>query len=173
MCEWEDDGFAITTGSQAMRRVLVVAGCFAVMLDGIVGPARAQTPQAPPHAQVSANVAAADAKAVRAVIEAQLKAFASDDAQRAFSYAAPGIRAQFASAEHFVAMVRGAYPMVYRHSGVAFLKPVLVDGDLVQAVQLDDTAGGQWVATYVLLRQPDKSWRIGGCRVEQRTGLST
>ena len=50
---------------------------------------------------------------------------------------------------------------------------MLVDGDLVQAVQLDDTAGGQWVATYVLLRQPDKSWRIGGCRVEQRTGLST
>ena len=156
-----------------MGRLLVVAGCFAVMLGSEIGQAQAQTAQPPPQARVSAAVAAADAKAARAVIESQLKAFAADDAQRAFSYAAPGIRAQFASAEHFVAMVRGAYPMVYRHSGVAFLKPVLVDGDLVQAVQLDDTDGGHWVATYVLLRQPDKSWRIGGCRVEHHTGLST
>ena len=156
-----------------MRRLLVVAGCVAAMCGGAVGPVGAQPAQQPPQARLSAAVAAADAKAVRLVIESQLKAFAADDAQRAFSYAAPGIRAQFASAEHFVAMVRGAYPMVYRHSGVAFLKPVLVDGGLVQAVQLDDTDGGQWVATYVLLRQSDKSWRIGGCRVEHRTGLST
>ena len=156
-----------------MRRLIVVAGCFAVLSGGVVSHVQAQAALQTPPARVSAAVAAADAKAVRAVIEAQLKAFAADDAQRAFSYAAPDIRAQFTSAEHFVAMVRGAYPMVYRHAAVAFLKPVLVDGDLVQAVQLDDTAGGQWVATYVLLRQPDKSWRIGGCRVEQRTGLST
>jgi hypothetical protein len=47
-----------------------------------------------------------DAAAVRETIEAQLDAFQRDDAQRAFSLAAPGIRAQFGTAENFMQMVR-------------------------------------------------------------------
>lgn len=160
-----------------MRCKLVVTVCAAALLLGGVGQADAQTVAntvaQPPQSQASGEVAPADARAVRAVIEAQLKAFAKDDAQAAFSHAAPGIRAQFASAEHFVAMVRGAYPMVYRNSSVAFLKPRRVDAELVQAVQIDDTHGGQWVATYVLQRQADRRWRIAACQVEQRSSLST
>ena len=44
------------------------------------------TVAAPPNAE---PVAAADARAVRSVVSAQLDAFANDDAVRAFSYAAP------------------------------------------------------------------------------------
>ena len=40
------------------------------------------------------RVSAADAKRVRAVIEAQFAAFAADDAKRAVARAPPGIRAQ-------------------------------------------------------------------------------
>ena len=60
------------------------------------------------------DVSAADAKAVRSVIEAQLAAFAADDADKAFSFAAPGIRAMFITAERFLSMVREGYPVVYR-----------------------------------------------------------
>jgi len=59
-------------------------------------------------------VAAADASAVRKVIEAQIDAFRKDDAARAFSYATSGIRLTFGSAENFMAMVRSEYPVVYR-----------------------------------------------------------
>ena len=53
-------------------------------------------------------VAAADAKAIEGVIRAQLDAFAHDDADKAFSYAAPGIRNVFGSAANFISMVKRA-----------------------------------------------------------------
>ena len=59
--------------------------------------------------------------AMRAVIEAQLAAFAADDAARAFSYAAPGIREVFGTPDRFLAMVRSGYPVVYRPASVTFL----------------------------------------------------
>ena len=57
------------------------------------------------------------------VVSAQLEAFAKDDAKRAFSYAAPSIRAMFGTPERFLAMVRAGYPVVYRAAGVTFLHP--------------------------------------------------
>jgi Domain of unknown function (DUF4864) len=115
-------------------------------------------------------VSAADAHAARTVVSAQLAAFASDDAKRAFSYAAPSIRQMFGTPERFLAMVRAGYPAVYRAAGVTFLIPVRVEGDLVQGVHLTDGAGALWLATYRLERQPDGSWRIAGCDVQPATG---
>lgn len=118
-------------------------------------------------------VSAVDAKAVRAVVEAQLDAFAADDAKKAFSYAAPSIREMFGTPERFVAMVRAGYPVVYRPASVTFLQPLWVQGQLVQGVRLTDSDGGQWLATYRLERQPDKSWRISGCDVQPASGRMT
>ena len=115
-------------------------------------------------------VSAADANAARTIVSAQLQAFASDDAKRAFSYAAPSIRQMFGTPERFLAMVRAGYPAVYRAAGVTFLIPVRVEGDLVQGVHLTDGAGALWLATYRLERQPDGSWRIAGCDVQPATG---
>src|SRR5664279_3931122 len=78
---------------------------------------------AAPSTASAEPVAAADAKAIRVVIEAQLDAFAADDAKRAFSYAAPAIRAMFGTPERFLAMVRTSYPAVYRAAGAIFLAP--------------------------------------------------
>jgi Domain of unknown function (DUF4864) len=132
----------------------------ALMWGLICGPAQA-TP-----------VAAADAKAAQAVIQAQLNAFAADDAKRAFSFAAPTIRTQFATADNFLAMVREGYPMVYRPANVTFFKPEMISGTLVQTVQFADLEGGEWVATYRLQRQRNKAWRISACVVEPRSGSS-
>ena len=118
-------------------------------------------------------VPAADARAVRTIVEAQLDAFAADDAKRAFSYAAPSIRAMFGSPDQFMAMVRGGYPVVYRPQSVTFLQPERVQGELVQGVHLTDSSGGLWLATYRLERQPDKSWRISGCEVQPSSGKMT
>jgi hypothetical protein len=126
-----------------------------------------------PAAASAEPVSAADTQAVRAVVEAQLAAFAADDGQRAFSYAAPSIRAMFGTPERFMAMVRGSYPVVYRPSAVVFLHPAWVQGQLVQGVHLTDASGALWLAVYSLERQADDSWRISGCTVQPSAGRMT
>jgi hypothetical protein len=126
-----------------------------------------------PAAAGAEPVSAADTQAVRAVVEAQLAAFAADDGQRAFSYAAPSIRAMFGTPERFMAMVRGSYPVVYRPSAVVFLHPAWLQGQLVQGVHLTDAGGALWLAVYTLERQADNSWRISGCTVQPSAGRMT
>ena len=118
-------------------------------------------------------VSAADARAVREVVEAQLKALAVDDAVRAFSYASPTIRSQFGDAANFMAMVQAGYPMVLRPAATAFFQPEAIEGAVLQVLQLRDRAGKAWLASYTLQRQPDGRWRINGCVVQADTGKSS
>lgn len=121
----------------------------------------------------AADVPEADAKSVRAVIQAQLAAFAADDAKRAFSYATPRLRDVFDSAETFVAMVRSSYPVVYRPASIAFLKPQIEEGVLTQGVHMTDANGVLWLALYQLERQRDKTWRISACQIVEAAGSVT
>jgi hypothetical protein len=118
----------------------------------------------------AADLGAGDAKSVRAVIQSQLTAFAADDAARAFSFATPQLREAFGSADNFIRMVRSSYPVVYRPATVAFLKPQIDQGTVVQAVHFTDGGGVLWLALYTLERQRDKRWRISGCQVVQAEG---
>ncbi len=121
-------------------------------------------------AALAVPLSARDAQTVRTVIQAQLDAFAADDADKAFSYAAPNVRRSVASAEMFLAIVRGQYAMVYRPSSVAFMQPER-DGELVvQPVQMSDAEGVAWLAVYTLQRQKNKQWRITGCFVKSTNG---
>ena len=126
-----------------------------------------------------------DARAVRKVVEAQLDAFAADDAERAFSYASVSIRAQFGDAATFMAMVRGGYPMVVRPAAVSFFQAQAVEGGeraegatvtvrqtVRQNVQLRDREGRLWMATYLLEQQAGVGWRINGCVVVADSGKS-
>lgn len=116
------------------------------------------------------SVSKADAQKVRAVIQAQLDAFASDDAKRAFSYAAPGIREMFGTPERFLAMVREGYPVVYRPASVGFLKPEANGRSVIQAVEMADGEGALWVAVYHLERQRGGAWRITACELVPSEG---
>lgn len=118
-------------------------------------------------------VSPADTRSARAVVQAQLAAFAAGDAERAFSYAAPSIREMFGTAERFMAMVRSGYPVVYRPATVSFLHPERNERELVQGVHLTDSTGSLWLAIYRLERQADTSWRISGCDVQPAAGLTT
>ncbi len=118
----------------------------------------------------AAPLTAADEKRVRSVVEGQLAAFSRDDANKAFSYAAPNIRETVGSATSFMTMVRRDYPMVYRPASVAFLKVEGKGDEVVQRVQMTDADGNSWLTLYSLERQKDKSWRITGCTVVQNKG---
>lgn len=111
------------------------------------------------------EVSPADARAVRAVVEAQLKALAADNAVLAFSYATPALRSQFGSADNFMAMVRQSYPMVIRPVATSFYQPQSNEDSVFQGVLLRDREGRSWRATYLLKREADKRWRIHGCAV--------
>jgi hypothetical protein len=113
-----------------------------------------------------ADVSKGDARAIRAVIEAQLIAIGADDAVRAFSYASPSIRMQFGDAPTFMTMVREGYPMLIRPTATVFLRPDPIEQGVMQQVHLRDQDGRSWLATYHLQRQPDKTWLINGCVVE-------
>ena len=110
-------------------------------------------------------VSAGDGRAVRAVVEAQLKALAADQAEQAFSYAAPAIRQQFGDAQVFMAMVRQSYAMLIRPRSVSYFRPEGARGVVTQMLQFRDAEGRLWRAVYELQRQSDKRWRISGCAV--------
>lgn len=120
---------------------------------------------APLAGRAAREVSLPDTQQIRAVIDAQLQAFAADDAKRAFSYASPSIRGQFGTPEVFMRMVREGYPVVYRPASRAFLKPEWAEQMVIQAVQMTDRAGVAWLASYQMQRQPDRRWRINGCIV--------
>lgn len=122
---------------------------------------------APAHAR---PFTAADEKSVRAVVEGQLGAFARDDANKAFSYAAPNVRDAVGTAANFMAMVRNSYPVVYRPASVGFLKPEGKNGQVIQRVQMTDASGNSWLAIYSLERQKNRLWRITGCVVVENKG---
>ena len=118
----------------------------------------------------AAPFTAADEKNVRSVVEAQLAAFAKDDAVKAFSYAAPNIREAIGTADAFLTMVRRDYPVVYRPASVTFLKAEGKGDDVVQRVQMLDASGNSYLAVYTLQRQKGNVWRITGCVVVENKG---
>ena len=96
-------------------------------------------------------------------LEYQLAAFAKDDAELAFSYAAPTIRAMFQTPQNFMAMVQDAYPVVYRPAKLLFLAAAGTDAAVVLPVKMWDQKGQSWMATYKLERQKDGRWLIVAC----------
>jgi hypothetical protein len=134
--------------------LLATAGCSLMLL----APAQA------------ARFTAADEKIVREVVQGQLDALARDDADKAFSYAAPNVRQAVGTANGFLAMVRAGYPVVYRPASVAFLKPEGQGNQVIQRVHMLDADGDSWLAIYSLQRQTDKAWRITGCVVVKNKG---
>lgn len=129
-----------------------------------------------PAAAGAAGLAEADARAARQVVEAQLDALAAGDGARAFSYASASIQAQFGNANNFMVMVRSGYPMVVRPAAVSFFQAQVDIGPpptVTQSVQLRDREGRLWKATYLLERQADAGWRIGGCVVATESEKSS
>ncbi|MGA8651453.1 MAG: DUF4864 domain-containing protein [Xanthobacteraceae bacterium] len=104
--------------------------------------------------------ASEDIVAARSVIRAQEEAFARDDAATAYSFAAPAIQSFYRSPEGFMYMVRNGYAPVYRHRSFDFAGVKIVDGKILQDVQIVDADGVAWDALYTLEPQADGSLKI-------------
>ncbi len=128
----------------------------------------------------AAGLSAADEKAVRDLVAAQLAAFAADDAKKAFALAATPIQDMFKTPAKFMAMVQTQYPVVYRPASVAYFKPE-TDGEMItMKVQMTDAKDTPWLAVYALERPKtqgkikgklkDATWRIAGCIVTTNVG---
>jgi hypothetical protein len=109
---------------------------------------------------------------VQRTIATQLAAFAQDDAEGAFETATPAVREAMGTSTRFLALVRGAYPMVYRPHSVTFHKPEQDEGSVLQLVEITDKNSKSWLALFELEQQPDASWRISGCAVSENRWLS-
>ena len=108
----------------------------------------------------------ADRVAIRQVIQSQLDAFKRDDGAAAYGFASPLIQQKFGTAEHFMTMVRTAYPAVYRPKAVEFRELASSDDmGVMQKVFFVGPDGAGVLAFYQMERQPDGSWKISGCFV--------
>jgi hypothetical protein len=119
------------------------------------------------------SLTASDVQQVQAVVMAQFKAFSEEDADAAFATATPEVRKSVGDPRRFMALVRGNYPMVYRPAGFGFLAPAVDKDHVVQLVAIRDGDDKTWLALYTLERQPDNTWRIGGCIVAENDWRST
>jgi Domain of unknown function (DUF4864) len=110
--------------------------------------------------------AASDKDEIRTVIEAQLNAFAVDDGEKAFSYAAPFIKQLFKTSDQFLAMVKSGYQPVYRNSHRVFGE-VFQDGLGRPAMRVILTAmdGKRYEALYAMEKQADGQWKISSCTI--------
>lgn len=125
-----------------------------------------------PLAATASPVSEADARDIQRVVTAQFEAFAGDDAESAFQTATPAVREAIGSSGMFLALVRGAYPMVYHPKTVIFHKPEQEDGTVLQLVEITDDNAKSWLALFALEQQPDTSWRISGCVVAENPWLA-
>lgn len=127
----------------------------------------------PGFAENDADLRDGDREAIQHVISRQLDAFQRDDETEAFSYASPSIQAQFRTPAEFMRMVRTGYDAVYRPRSTRFLETFVVDGQVVQPLEVVAADASVLVAFYLMERQPDRTWRISGCMLGTSQGRAT
>lgn len=105
------------------------------------------------------------------LIEKQIQAFLNNDADTAYSFAAPGIKALYPDKDVFFAMVKRGYEPVFHPGNYAFGRSQSQDGDalLYQEVLITGADGKDWSAIYQLARQPDGTYKINGVQIVPNT----
>jgi len=145
--------------SRLERRRRMLAALCAGLAAALVPGARAQ--EAP-------VVGASDWTAIKRVIGDQLAALRKGDAERAFSFAADGIRDQFADAATFLAMVRSGYDALLTARYTEFLEGAVIDGAVIQPLRLVAPDNTVRVALYTVQKDGAR-WRIAGCVIAPST----
>ena len=151
--EWDN-----TNGDINAMKTLVAALLVVIAGSGLT---------ASSHAEVKRfqYVGEDDRLQIQEIIGAQLEAFHSKDAERAFSYASPSIQDKFRTPIRFLSMVQKFWPEVYNARGSEFLQLAEVKGIWIQGVIISDDLGETWLAQYPMELQPDGNWLINGCVV--------
>lgn len=116
----------------------------------------------------------AEVSAAKTVIDGQLRAFLSDDATTAYSFAAPNVKRIFPTVDNFMAMVKQGYKPVHRPREYSFGRSREIgSGAIAQEVLIVGPLGKSWVAIYTLQQQPNGDFQITGVSLKASGGLST
>ncbi|SCW75681.1 protein of unknown function [Rhizobium mongolense subsp. loessense] len=141
-------------GEKSMRALYSVSAlCAALIFVSI--PARAEDP----------------VETTRHIIEDQITAFLKDDAETAYSFAAPGIKAMYPDKGVFFAMVKKSYEPVYHPGNYAFGRSRSIDNGamIYHEVLISGRDGKDWTAIYQMMRQPDGDYKINGVQIVPNT----
>lgn len=104
-----------------------------------------------------------DAAAVQKVITGQVEAFRANDPEAAFSFASPNIqRLMKDDSDRFITMVKSGYPMIFAPVDYSFEELAQAGGRTVQPVIFTGFDLQPVRALYVMQKQKDGTWRIGG-----------
>ena len=96
------------------------------------------------------------------IIDSQLKAFLNQDAELAYSYAAPIIQLKFKNSQEFMAMVKNYYEPVFNPKQYFFIDFKYVNGAILHNLQIISQENKSFLATYSLIKEGSE-WKISGC----------
>lgn len=145
-----------------MKRWLVIFG----LVCGLSGLA------APAQAGPLGDITTADAIAIHDVVQAQLEAFAKDDAVAAFELATLEKRVLIGSPDNFMRLIRELYEPIYRHKMLIYSRPEVVHGNAVQLVRVTDRQSKVWVAIFWMQQDDNLQWKIDGCHLLETATVS-
>jgi hypothetical protein len=100
----------------------------------------------------------------QSVIESQIQAFLDENAELAYSYAAPMIKMKFSNPIEFMSMVKNYYEPVYNPKQFYFLEAKYYEGAIYHQLQVISQKNESFLATYSLI-QDEGIWKISGCAV--------
>ena len=98
------------------------------------------------------------------IIESQIQAFLDENAELAYSYAAPLIKMKFSNPLEFMYMVKSYYGPVYNPKQFQFIDAKYYKGAIYHQLQVISQQNETFLATYSLIQDEGK-WKISGCAV--------
>ncbi len=128
---------------------------------------------APAQGRKAESPGADDWRAIRQVIDQQIRALKEGDGVKALQYATPGVRRRFRTPEQFLHMVRAGYTPLLTAQYTVYIDGANVDGATIQPLRLVLADNTVLVALYQMERQRDGQWRIAGCVLAPSTVQAT
>ena len=110
---------------------------------------------------VLANEGSAVMEEVHHTISSQIDAFKKNDVEKAYTFAAPNIQAQFPNPETFGLMVRNGYPIIWKPKSFKFVKFKNLGDKCIQRVLFQSYNGSLETYDYILEKN-NKEWKIAG-----------
>ena len=98
------------------------------------------------------------------IIESQIQAFQSKNAELAYSYASPMIKLRFNNPQEFMSMVKNFYEPVYNPKQYYFIDSKIFEGSIYHQLQIISQSNISYLATYSLIKD-ENEWKISGCSV--------
>ena len=110
---------------------------------------------------LSTLVFADESEMAKNTISSQIEAFKQNNIEKAYTFAAPNIQAQFPSPEVFGSMVKNGYPIIWRPKSFKFTKFQDLGNKFIQRVLFQSYDGRLELYDYILEKYDDQ-FKIAG-----------